>query len=98
MIRRNLQGGVFAEFEFAGLARKSSGCGSLARMHLRDIGRRIDQLLSDKKVQLDDTSRPSRREQGADCENIECPGSNRFAVILLCPKDVEYSSRGERGA
>ena len=35
---------------------------SLARMHLRDIGRRIDQLLSDKKVQLDDTLRAHLEE------------------------------------
>ncbi len=35
---------------------------SLARMHLRDIGKRIDQLMSDKKVQLDDTLRAHLEE------------------------------------
>jgi hypothetical protein len=35
---------------------------SLARMHLREIARRIDQLMSDKKVNLDDTTRAHLEE------------------------------------
>ena len=35
---------------------------SLARMHMRDIGKRIDQVLGDKKLKLDDTARAHLEE------------------------------------
>jgi len=35
---------------------------SLARMHLRDIGKRVDKLLADKDMALDDTTRAHLEE------------------------------------
>ena len=58
IIRRNLQREYLRDL--SQLVLKGNGppdARSLARMHLRDIGKRIDQALGDKKASMDDTTR-----------------------------------------
>jgi hypothetical protein len=62
IIRRNLQRTYLTELSRLVLRSSVPDARSLARMHLRDISKRIDQTLADKKVTLDDTTRAHLEE------------------------------------
>jgi hypothetical protein len=63
LIRRNMQRDHLKELSNLVLKNHApADARSLARMHLREIVRRIDQVISDKKVNLDDTTRAHLEE------------------------------------
>jgi hypothetical protein len=57
VIRRNLQRAYLAELSRLVLRSRVADARSLARMHLRDVSKRIDLVLNDKKAAPDDTLR-----------------------------------------
>ncbi|HVK07162.1 MAG TPA: zinc-dependent metalloprotease [Gemmataceae bacterium] len=63
VLRRNLQRAYLAELSRLVLKGTVADARSLARMHLRDVNKRIDKLLNDPKAQTDDTLRGSNRRR-----------------------------------
>ena len=62
ILRRNLQRAYLAELSRLVLRGSVPDARSLARMHLRDINKRIDKVLNDSKAQPDDTLRAHLEE------------------------------------